>query len=183
MPIQGNKDRPAIFEFLELQKSTLLRSGEHQLMYRCTICSKETGLPCNSSVTCYSTGKGKSVRSSNAWAHLRRKAKYDGDEAHAEVHASILESNRKRVLDKDGEYVSTMSFDEAFTHHVDFIWCRARGIFGANVGRKSAFAQYVRGAALPPPHPPPPDPPPSISMSPHAQFLLMVAPVASCCRL
>eukprot|EP00966_Prymnesium_polylepis_P012823 294775-Prymnesium_polylepis.1 len=48
------------------------------------------------------------------------------------------------VQTADGEFVHVMSFAEAFPHHVDYVWCRARGIFSANLGSKPLFRSYVR---------------------------------------
>ena len=58
------------------------------------------------------------------------------------------DSNKRRVLDKNGEYVTTMSFEESFEHHVDYVWCRAKGQVGSLLGRKPEFCAYIRGAPL-----------------------------------
>ena len=93
---------------------------------------------------------------------------FSSAQAHQNALASLDETNKKRVLDGSGEYVTTMGFDEAFSHNIDYVYCRAKGLFGANLGLKPDFVKYVRGAcSLPtpspppsPPHSPPPSPPP-----------------------
>ena len=67
-------------------------------------------------------------------------------QAHKVAYLDINKLNKKRVLNKNGEYVPTMPFKEAFTHHVDYMWCRAKGIFGAKLGLRPEFKQYIRGA-------------------------------------
>ena len=66
-------------------------------------------------------------------------------QAHRKARAEVDESNKKRVLDKNGDYVTTMSFQEAFEHHVHFVFCRAKGTFPARLGGKAEFIEYVRG--------------------------------------
>ena len=79
-------------------------------------------------------------------------------QAHKKALASLDDTNKKRVMNAMGDYVTVMSFEEAFKHHTDYVCCRAKGILGSNTGRKPDFIRYVRGvrslpASLPaPPH-------------------------------
>ena len=57
------------------------------------------------------------------------------------------ESNKRRVLDEEtGEYITKHTFSEAFQHHVNYVYCRAKGTFSSNLGKKPEFCEYVRGA-------------------------------------
>ena len=49
------------------------------------------------------------------------------------------------MLDKNGDYVTSMSFEDAFVHHVGYVYCRAKGFFSARMGSKPEFVSYVRG--------------------------------------
>jgi len=53
-------------------------------------------------------------------------------------------TNARTVQTADGEFVPVMNFEEAFPHHCDYVWCRARGIFSASMGLKPLFRSYVR---------------------------------------
>ena len=59
---------------------------------------------------------------------------FSSAQAHQKALASLDETNKKRVQNASGEYVTTMGFDEAFAHHLDYVYCRAKGIFGASIG-------------------------------------------------
>ena len=76
------------------------------------------------------------------------------------AHKAVLDkldcANSKRVRNEVGEYVPVHSFEEAFAHHVDYVWCRAAGIFKANTGKKPQFRVYVRGNIAPLPSLPSP---------------------------
>ena len=71
-------------------------------------------------MTCYKTGDGKAETTSNAWTHFREKAKTCP--VHKELLAGLEAKNSKTVQLADGEYVRVMSFEEAFRHHVDYVW-------------------------------------------------------------
>ena len=43
-----------------------------------------------------------------------------------------------------GQYHVVMTFEEAFSHHVDFMWMNADGL-SARMHRKESFKDYVRG--------------------------------------
>eukprot|EP00966_Prymnesium_polylepis_P114405 2643826-Prymnesium_polylepis.1 len=73
-----------------------------------------------------------------------RDAAAKGCEAHGRV-INIVDANNSKRLLVDGEYVSLMTFEQAFPHHVDYVCCRAKGIFGEATGKKPIFRKYVRG--------------------------------------
>ena len=139
--------RPPIFDHLELVSSTLntsgSRRGTYTNKYKCLVpCASGS---CTSSITLYGAGDGKAETTSNAWGHLRAKAE-QGCREHTAVLASLNATNSKAVVDPTtGDYVSVMSFKEAFPHHVDYVWCRAQGLFTARLGSKPLFKTYVRG--------------------------------------
>ena len=64
---------------------------------------------------------------------------------HQAVLAKLNLTNRNVVVDANGESVLVMNFEEAFPHHVDYVWCRAQGILSALAGFKPLFRKYVRG--------------------------------------
>jgi hypothetical protein len=138
-------EKPPIFEHLELVSSTLnvegKMRGQYTNKYTCKVVTPK-GL-CGCSVTLYATGDGKAETTSNAWSHLKAKAN-GGCPDHARVLAALNEHNPKVVKNADGEFVRVMSFEEAFPHHVDYVLCRAGGIFSANLGRRPLFRKYVR---------------------------------------
>ena len=73
-------------------------------------------------------------------------------QAHKKVLDELDEVNARRVQLENGEFVNFMGFEEAFLHHVHYVYCRAKGHFGAKLGRRPEFCDYVRG--VPPPIPP-----------------------------
>ena len=145
-PVKDEKetDRPPIFEYLNPISSTLNtagpKRGSYTNKYTCAIACAG-GMLCGGSITLY--GNGKSETTSNAWSHIRDKAEK------CPFHKVALEkldvTNAKRVQDVNGEFVKVHSFEEAFPHHVEYVWCRAGGIFGAHTGKKPQFRTYVRG--------------------------------------
>ena len=139
--------KPPVFHYLQAVSSTLntagTRRGQYTNKYTCTI-QMEKGV-CGSAVTCYAAGDGKAETTSNAFSHIRDLAA-KGCPAHAAVLSKLNLTNKKMVL-VDGEHVSVMSFAEAFPHHVDYVWCRAAGLFGAKLRTKPAFRAYVHGAS------------------------------------
>ena len=142
--VKQEKERAAIFDLFQEESSTLATAGpqrgKYTIKYRCCVMTP-TGL-CGGSATCYKTGDCKSETTSNAWTHLRDKAKTCP--AHREALLVLETSNPRTVQTADGEIVHVMSFAEAFPHHVDYVWCRARGIFSAVIGKKPLFRSYVR---------------------------------------
>jgi len=142
--VKSEKERPPIFDFLELVSSNLATSGPkrgtYTLKYKCCVLTP-TGM-CGGEITCYQSSDGKSITTSNAWGHIRGKAAKCT--AHAEVLAKLNTTNRHVVQLESGEYVKVMNFEEAFPHHVDYVWCRARGIFSSALGKKPLFRKYVR---------------------------------------
>ena len=89
-------------------------------------------------------------------------------QAHKKVLMELDETNKRRVLDKNGEYVTSHTFEEAFPHHVHFTMCRARGIFAGKLVNRPEFRDYVRGLHCPMPLIPsrdasPHEPPPPFS--------------------
>jgi len=112
--------RPPVFNHLELVSSTLNVSGPkrgaHTNKYKCTV-ALATG-QCGASITLYATGDGKSETTSNAWKHIRDKARA-GCVEHQAVLAKLNLTNRNVVVDANGESVLVMNFEEAFPHHVD----------------------------------------------------------------
>lgn len=141
---EKEKVRPPILDYLQQQSSTLNvmgpKRGSYTNKYMCNI-RVEGGSICGQTITLY--GNGKSESTSNAYAHLRSRAN-KGCQCHKVVLEALDAVNTKRVL-VNGEFIPTMSFEEAFPHHVQYVWCRAKGIFGANTGLKPAFRDYVRG--------------------------------------
>ena len=138
--------KPPVFDHLSPVTSCLNVSGpkrgQYTNKYKCAIpCAG--GIPCGASITLY--GNGKSETSSNAFNHIRDRAE-KGCPFHKAVIDKLDESNSKRVKNADGDFVPVHSFEEAFTHHVEYVWCRAAGIFGANTGKKPEFRSYIRGA-------------------------------------
>ena len=137
--------RPPIFDHFQEASCTLITAGpargKWQLKFKCNVLTS-SGV-CGGSVTCYKSGEGKALTTSNAWEHLRKKA--EKCSAHATALAKLNATNRNCVQLEDGEFVKVMSFAEAFPHHVDYVWCRARGIFSAALGSKPLFRKYVRG--------------------------------------
>jgi hypothetical protein len=119
---EEKQKRPLIFDHLDLVSSTLNVSGSQRgkftVKYACAVM-----LPngkCGGSVTCYKTGDGKAETTSNAWTHLCDKAARCP--IHRDVLASLEAKNPKAVQLENGEYVRVMSFEEAFPHHVDYVW-------------------------------------------------------------
>ena len=159
---QEKQERPPIFDFFEEMSSTLATAGpsrgKYTIKYKCTVLTSRG--QCGGSATCYKTGDGKAETTSNAWTHLREKA--PNCPAHAAALAQLNMTNRNVVQLEDGEFVKVMNFAEAFTHHVDYVWCRARGIFSANLGSKPLFRKYVRGFEPRAVFPPAPVLPPSL---------------------
>ena len=115
--------------------------GKYTNKYKCTIVTPKGA--CGCSITLYATGDGKAETTSNAWAHMRDKAE-GGCHAHKEVITAHNQHNPKVVKDGAGEFVRVMNFQEAFPHHVDYVWCRARGIFSGKLATKPLFRKYVR---------------------------------------
>ena len=72
-------------------------------------------------------------------------------QAHKKVLDELDEVNKTKVQLDSGEFVNRMGFEEAFKHHVHYVYCRAKGQFGAKLGMKPEFCNYVRGV---PPIPP-----------------------------
>ena len=142
---QEKQERPPIFDFFEEVSSTLATAGpqrgKYTIKYKCTVLTSSG--PCGGAATCYKTGDGKAETTSNAWTHLRDKA--PSCPAHAAALVQLNMTNRNVVQLEDGEFVKVMNFAEAFPHHVDYVWCRARGIFSAIMGSKPLFRKYVRG--------------------------------------
>ena len=124
--------------------STLQIGGPKRGSYtiKSTCCVLTPAGPCGGSITTYATGDGKAETTSNAWTHIREKAKTCP--AHAEALAKLNTTNRNVVELEGGEFVHVMNFEAAFPHHVDYVWCRARGIFSAHLGSKPLFRKYVR---------------------------------------
>ena len=134
-----------VFDHLQQVSSTLNtmgpNRGKYTNKYTCSIACAN-GIPCGVPITLY--GNGKSESTSNAFKHIREKA--EKCPYHKAVIDQLDETNAKRVKNADGNFVPVHSFDEAFPHHVDYVWCRAAGIFGASTGKKPEFRHYVRGA-------------------------------------
>ena len=134
-------------EYLDSVSSTLNTAGRARGTYtnKCICNIQVDGHKCGSSVTLYCSGDGKAETTSNWWTHMRDMAEKKGCEAHKAVLSKFNASNPKLVQGKSGEYMKVMSFEEAFPHHVDFVWCRAAGHFTAHLGEKPLFRRYVRG--------------------------------------
>lgn len=143
--------KPPVFEYLNPESSILntsgVKRGQYTNKYTCNVVGSN-GV-CGAKITLYSSGDGKSETTSNAWAHLR--AACEKCPAHKAALDKLDSANSKRVRNEHGEYVPVHSFEEAFPHHVDYVWCRAAGIFKANTGKKPEFKVYVRGNIAPPP--------------------------------
>ena len=116
------------------------KRGSYTNKYTCNI-MVGGGRMCGESITLY--GNGRSESTSNAYAHMRNRAK-KGCDAHKQVVTALDAMNSKRVF-VDGEFVPTQSFDEAFPHHVQYVWCRAKGIFGAKTGSKPVSFETMCG--------------------------------------
>ena len=142
--VKQEHKRPPIFNFCEQVSSTLNTAGPKRGSYsiKYTCCVITPAGPCGSSISTYASGDGKAETTSNAWTHFREKAKTCP--AHAKALAKLNSTNRHQVMLPSGEYVAVMNFAEAFPHHVDYVWCRARGIFSATLGSKPLFRAYVR---------------------------------------
>jgi hypothetical protein len=125
--VKEEKEKPPIFECLERVSSTLNvagpKGGSYTNKYKCSILLP-TG-KCGCSITLYATGDGKSETTSNAWQHLRTKADA-GCTIHKEVLSKLNASNKHVVLLENGEEVKVFSFEEAFNHHVDYVWYALR---------------------------------------------------------
>ena len=63
-------------------------------------------------------------------------------QAHKKVLMELDETNKRRVLDKNGEYVTSHTFEEAFPHHVHFTMCRARGIFAGKLVNHQSYTSF-----------------------------------------
>ncbi|KAL1499114.1 hypothetical protein AB1Y20_013626 [Prymnesium parvum] len=135
-----------IYEYIAKVSSELNLSGpargSYTNKYVCRV-ELETGQKCGGSITLYQRGEGLAEVTSNAFTHMRQRAEA-GCGAHKAALRKLDETNAKRVL-VNGEYMTVHSFPEAFKHHVDYVYCRARGIFGAGMGTKPTFRDYVRG--------------------------------------
>ena len=148
--VAEDKEMPPIFDYLTPVSSTLATSGpkrgQYTNKYTCAIACQGS-VVCGGAVTLYS--KGKSQITSNGWTHIREKALDKYGEVKCPYHKAVLDTlnaqNMKRVKSANGEFVPVHSFGEAFPHHVDYVWCRAGGIFGAKTGRKPQFRAYVKG--------------------------------------
>jgi hypothetical protein len=144
--VKEEKAKPPLFDHLDLASSTLNvsgpRRGGYTNKYTCSILTP-SGV-CGASVTLYQTKGDRNETTSNAWTHLRQKVA-SGCKAHETVLLKLNETNSKVVKDAAGEFVNVQSFEEAFPHHVDYVWCRASGIFSARMGTKPLFRRYVRG--------------------------------------
>ena len=142
-----HKDDPEILKHLTQVSSTMNMTGSkrgcYTNKYTCNIV-KDDGCVCGSRVTLYKSAEGNAYQTSNAWAHLRDVA--ESDQNHKIILGDMDGRNPKRTQDKSGNSVPMLSFSEAFPHHVDYVFARARGIFGANTGKKPEFRKYVRGA-------------------------------------
>ena len=142
--VTHEEERPPIFAYLTEVSRTLnsmgAARGKYTIKYKC--CVQTPKGACDSSNTLYATGDGKAETTSNAWAHLREKAKKCPN--HAAVLAKLEPTNSKVVRLADGDYVPVMNFAEAFPHHVDYVWCRARGFISATIGSKPLFRAYIR---------------------------------------
>ena len=116
--VKQEKERAAIFDFFQEVSSTLATAGptrgKFTIKYKCCVVTPK-GL-CGGSATCYKTGDGKAETTSNAWTHLREKAKTCT--AHQETLVRLEASNARTVQTADGEFVPVMNFAEAFPHHV-----------------------------------------------------------------
>jgi hypothetical protein len=119
--VKEEKQRAAIFDLFEEVSSTLATAGptrgKYTIKYKCCVVTP-TGL-CGGAATCYKTGDCKAETTSNAWTHLRDKAKTST--AHQEALTRLEASNAKIVQTADGEFVRVMNFAEAFPHHVDYV--------------------------------------------------------------
>lgn len=136
----AKESRSKVFDFLEHVSSDRVTSGPQRgrvkHIYKC--CIVEYGNPCGRPVTIYGTSTGPFFK------HVRQLASKQGNVGHASARDVLNNSSSRQVQRLDGTWITVFSFEEAFTHHVDFVWLVAGGL-PIRLNRRPAFLEYVRG--------------------------------------
>ncbi|KAK3241308.1 hypothetical protein CYMTET_48913 [Cymbomonas tetramitiformis] len=115
------------------------KSGQFSAQFVCTIPTSD-GTPCGTKRTLFHKD-GKAVSTSNLVTHVRERA--EKCERHKEALLDI-NSNSSKYVEIDGEQVKIYNFAESFSHHVDLLWLRTKGL-SFNLTTEDEFREYVRG--------------------------------------
>lgn len=139
-----NREKSMLYGFVALIGDKLVTAGQyrgyHEWYYTCNI--DLGGNPCGSKFTLRAP-EGKAPATGNIARHLANFA--DRCPHHHEANQQFLAASKNTVLDAQGNLMHVFSFEEAFPHHVDFVWLRASGAVSARIARNAGFRDYVRG--------------------------------------
>ena len=115
--------------------------GKRQQVWVCNI--RQAGdIPCCSKRTLTFSKPTAVPPNSNLSAHVRDEAK--NCVAHAVALEKLNETSKHQVLIGD-LYETVHSFEDAFPHHLDYVWMVATGEISAATGQKPMFRTYTRG--------------------------------------
>ena len=129
----------------ELCGSAGANYGKRQQVWECNI-KLGNGEPCCAKRTLTFIKPTHVPTNSNMISHVREAAKSCPE--HAAALQQLNASSKNQVL-VGGSYEAVHSFEEAFPHHVDYVWMVASGEISAVTGQKPMFRTYVRGVHAP----------------------------------
>mgnify|MGYP007078090933 CR=1 FL=1 len=115
--------------------------GKRQQVWECNI-RLAGGDPCCAKRTLTFSKPTAVPPNSNLSSHVRDEAKKCA--AHAVALEKLNEMSKHQVL-VGGSYETVHSFEDAFPHHLDYVWMVATGEVSAVTGQKPMFRTYTRG--------------------------------------
>ena len=136
-----------VYDFMSVIHDDVIAAGRHRGRRKITcICKVPSatgpGGFCGVEIQMTGSAPGKAPPTSNAIRHIKTKAEA-GDVAHAEA-LGILNATSKNHVEINGTMVLVQSFEESFTHLVDFVGMVADGV-PHNLAARESFRTYVRG--------------------------------------
>ena len=133
-----------VMKFYTINKDVLIMQGPQSGMYKAQFeCIVEgcDGRACGT-VKEISHKDKRAISTTNLITHLRQLA--PKCTKHKEALAEV-EAHSKNCIELNGETVVIMSFSEAFSHHVEFMYLRSSGMVSQKMTQLPEWREYVRG--------------------------------------
>ena len=136
-----------VYDYLSVIHDDVIAAGRHRGRRKVTcICkipsaSGPNGI-CGVEIQMTGSAPGRAPSTSNAVRHIKTKAGA-GDIAHADA-LRVVNATSKDHVEINGAMVLVQSFEESFTHLVDYVWMVADGV-PQFIKRRDSFRTYVRG--------------------------------------
>ena len=133
-----------LYDFVTLTSDKLVTAGRysgfHEWNYKCII--DLGGCVCGSTFT-LRAAEGMAPNTGNISRHLVNFAERCPN--HLAAYDKFLGTSKNSAQDKDGHWVTIFGFEDAFPHHVAFMWMHAEGLVSANMPRRESFREFIRG--------------------------------------